>query len=494
MTVVMRRGLAATLVLTVLLGSLGVLGAAPPAGAAPAPRAISTAERYIRTLLFDLQNQGDPRQIIVDLYGLEFYIEPDGPIPPQVEWMQRGEEGRAAVVEDLFAALMRREVDPTSRDFFARRLAATGRQKVMADLLASAEYHFRWGGGQSDSWVDALYRDALGRPADPAGRQFFLDQLAAGRSRASIASFFTGGSEGRRVLVRRLMTELLRRPADTGGVTFFAGKLAAGTSVEKVIAMIATSPEYTAKAEAAPAPAVEVVLLMEDGRLRSQQLPDDAATDPATTVAVTGLADGDELVAIDVRPGDGTVVGVTDGGQVVTIAADGEATAVGLPLAGFDATGGAGLDVPAADDVAEVVAGSRSYTVDLDTGAATSATVAYDPLDIHRKVVPVLVAGAGHGDVRYGLDAAADALVTRTAAGVLATVGPLHANVGAVAGLDVSPDAPHRAYAVLDLPEAGPSFWWIDLATGEPRYLDDRLVEGDVVDLAVVGEVVVSDG
>ena len=73
-------------------------------------------------------------------------------------------------------------------------------------------------------------------------------------------------------------------------------------------------------------------------------------------------------------------------------------------------------------------------------------------------------------------------------------MGPLHADVTAVAGFDTSPDAPHMAYALLDLPEAGPSYWRIDLATGEPRLLDEKLFEEEALDLAVIGSPAVAGG
>ncbi len=484
------------------------VGAPPSAGAArdggdgapveaPPARGLTSEVMDVRVLLYDLLNQADPEQWYVAFLDLIFYVEPTGPIPKMIESMQTDEEGRGAVVDDLFGAVLRRAADPASRTFFIGRLARTGRQKVMADLLASAEYHARRGGGTDAGWIDALYRDALGRPADAAGRQYFLDQMAAGRTRGSIASFFTGGAEGRRALVRRLMTELLRRPADAAGVTYFASRLAAGTSVERVIAMIASSDEYAITSRAPQPLPVDVVLLLPDDRIEYRQLGDLVGLQPRT-IAVDGLPDGDHLVAIGIRPVTESLYGITDGGQVMALTPGGDATLVGSPLPGFDATGGVGLDVDPVDDVIEVVAGDRVHRVDPDTGATTTtASLAYAAGDRHQGTTPDLAAGAFTNrttglplpteTTRYAIDAAADALVTRTPGGTLTTVGPLHADVGTVIGLDTSPDAPQAAYAVFDLPEAGTSFWRIDLATGQPRVV--ALDHADeLLDLAVVGD------
>lgn len=479
---------------------------APPTGAAETPDRAgpvrseprswdeTSGRTHVRRILIDVQNDADPDAERLSRLALVWFVDQQGPsLRVEMDQLQALPASRAAVVDDLFDAVLRRDVDDPSRSFFVDRLGRVGRRKVMADLLASPEYRTRRGGGTDGGWVDALYRDALGRPADAAGRQYFLDQLAAGRTRGSIAAFFTGGTEGTRALVRRLMVELLRRPADAPSVDFYAGRLAAGNTVEQVISVLLASSEYLAKASPL-APDVDAVFLHEGDRLEYRR--NQYQTTPSRRIDVSGLDAGDDLVAIDIRPATGGLYGVTEAGQVVSITPAGVATEVGSPLGGLG-PGGVGLDVDPVTDTVVVTGGATARRVDPDTGTAGPAvTAAYATGDRHEGGVPRLAGVAFTASARsvtppatatgYAIDVADDALVTVTTDGTLATVGPLHADVGPEVVLDIAPDAPQAAYAVLTVPRAGRSLWQIDVATGELRLLQG--VDDSLIGLAVVGD------
>jgi hypothetical protein len=482
-TVVMHRRSAVRAVLVLALAGTLLIGAPPtpatgaPAGvdrAAPESRAAvpGADRRYARRLLYDLHNDLDPHPDRLSGIVLHHLIVNEGVgLGPLIEEEQRRPEGRAAVVDDLFGAVLRRDTDAASREFFVGRLVRIGRQKVMADLLASAEHRTTQGGGTDAGWIDALYRDALGRPADAAGRQYFLGQLQAGRTRGSIASFFTGGTEGRTALVRRLVTELLRRPADAASVSYYAGRLAAGTSVERVIAMIAGSQEYLVKGVEEDVPDADVVLLHGGNVLEYRRLVE-YGVEPRS-VTVSGLEEDDDLVAIDVRPATGVLYGVTEGGQVVTITPAGVATPLGSPLSDLDDGAELGLAVDPATDVVTVTAGAGVHRIDPDTGDETPRVHhGYEDDDRHRGASPTLSDAAYVADgTAYAVDAGTDAVVTYGDDGRVHTVGPLNADAGPRVGFDVNPDAPGLGYAVLTLPRTGRSLWQVDLATGEPRLL-----------------------
>ncbi|HEX7135088.1 MAG TPA: DUF4394 domain-containing protein [Iamia sp.] len=477
--------------------------AEPGAGIAAADRggrATSEPVRYVRRLLYDLHNQGDPDPAFVDYLYLLLYVETGGmSVPHRIEWLQARLEGRVAVVEDLFLAALRRDLDQDSRDAFLPRLAKVGRLKLMADLLGSAEYRTTQGGGTDGGWIDAVYRDALGRPADAAGRAYFLGQLAQGRTRAAIASSITGGAEGRRALVKRLMTELLRRPADAAGVTYFAGRLTAGTTVERVVAMIASSPEYQVKARASYAQHhdLSVVALLQGNLIEHTSL-DGSPTILPRRIEVSGVPEGQELLGIDIRPATEVLYGVTTGGQVVSITPGGVATLVGPPLPGFDWQGRIGIDVdPVADEVV-VTTGVRAYRVDPDTGAAVLAVsaAAFGDGDVHEGADAWMVANAFTDSWRWTpppttttqmvIEGAHDVLATLGPDGELSTVGPLHVDVYEYTAFDIAPEDPKGAYAFMALPGSGWSTWRIDLITGEPRLLRHHIAER-WLGLAVVG-------
>ncbi len=98
------------------------------------------------------------------------------------------DEHRRHLVATAFSSYLGRSPDPGGMDWYVgllrRSVTAT---TVRADLLGSAERYSR-AGGTNEGWVDAVYQDVLGRDPEPAGRQYFLDQLAAGVPREPLAS------------------------------------------------------------------------------------------------------------------------------------------------------------------------------------------------------------------------------------------------------------------------------------------------------------------
>ncbi len=110
-------------------------------------------------------------------------------------------------------------------DWWDARLTYAGAtRRVLADELA-----------RSDEWVrarvDELYTDVLGRPADPAGRTYWVGRIRAGLSLQQLGVNFYGsaeyvaGSGSTDGYVRRLYQAILHREADPGGLAYWAGRL-----------------------------------------------------------------------------------------------------------------------------------------------------------------------------------------------------------------------------------------------------------------------------
>ncbi len=83
-------------------------------------------------------------------------------------------------------------------------------ERIDAVVLSSTEYLNR-NGGTPAGFVDGLYLDVLGRPADAGGRAHFVAALAAGRTRATVARSFIGSTEGRRARVTEEVDTVLGR-------------------------------------------------------------------------------------------------------------------------------------------------------------------------------------------------------------------------------------------------------------------------------------------
>ncbi|MGH7140968.1 MAG: DUF4214 domain-containing protein, partial [Pirellulales bacterium] len=100
----------------------------------------------------------------------------------------------------------------------------------------------------TDSFLNALFQDALDRPIDAAAKAAFEQYLAAGGTRAQVAAVVFGSHEYHADVMQSIYLELLDRAPDAAGLTFWADALDHGASDEQVIAGIAASNEYYNKA------------------------------------------------------------------------------------------------------------------------------------------------------------------------------------------------------------------------------------------------------
>lgn len=97
-------------------------------------------------------------------------------------------------------------------------------------------------------YVDAVYQDLLGRPADQGGLTYFAGQLDAGASRTSFVGALLGSTEFATLMVDIFYNDYLGRDADSGGRAYFSAYLDAGGAHLVVEATLAGSAEYYAAA------------------------------------------------------------------------------------------------------------------------------------------------------------------------------------------------------------------------------------------------------
>jgi uncharacterized protein (TIGR03118 family) len=96
----------------------------------------------------------------------------------------------------------------------------------------------------NERFVAQAYLDLLGRPADSAGLENWVNSLSQGASRAQIVAGIESSAEYRTSVVQQLYSSLLHRPADSSGLTTFTNFLANGGTVEQAKAILAGSAEY----------------------------------------------------------------------------------------------------------------------------------------------------------------------------------------------------------------------------------------------------------
>lgn len=110
--------------------------------------------------------------------------------------------------------------------------------------LAASDTFFEHVGATDVSWLDAAYQAILSRPAEPAGKSYWLARLASGDTRAEVALGITSSFEREAARVEGNYQAMLDTRPDAQSVDYWVSQLAAGTSDEDVIAFMADTREF----------------------------------------------------------------------------------------------------------------------------------------------------------------------------------------------------------------------------------------------------------
>ncbi len=116
-------------------------------------------------------------------------------------------------------------------------------EQLQAGFIASPEF-YQHAGNTNKGWVDALYTSLLGRVADPGGESHWLQQLAAGVSRASIALGFTASTEEEKARVKLDYEHFLHRDPSADELSFWSAQFGKGMTNEDIVAGFIGSDEY----------------------------------------------------------------------------------------------------------------------------------------------------------------------------------------------------------------------------------------------------------
>ncbi|MGV3525129.1 MAG: DUF4394 domain-containing protein [Candidatus Sericytochromatia bacterium] len=216
-----------------------------------------------------------------------------------------------------------------------------------------------------------------------------------------------------------------------------------------------------------------------------------------STLTVTGLTDNDVLVGIDFRPANGQLFGLGSGSRIYSIdTTTGAATAIGNePLDPLVNGSSIGFDFnPTVDRIRVHTNLRQNLRVDPNTGmiAMVDGELTYSESDSNAGGTPNLVAAAYTNNMAsatttqlFALDASRDTLVSLDAnAGVITTVGNLGINIEDAAGFDITSDG--MAYvAVKEASKTGSSFYQINLSNGMVTLVADIASAEPVIGLAI---------
>lgn len=112
----------------------------------------------------------------------------------------------------LYQAFFLRPPDASGFDFWvARRRAGTWTLVRMAEQFArSSEFRGRYGSLGDGAYVDLVYQNVLGRPADPGGRSFWIGRLQRrATSRGHLMASFSESTEHRVATAARTTTNVV---------------------------------------------------------------------------------------------------------------------------------------------------------------------------------------------------------------------------------------------------------------------------------------------
>lgn len=354
------RGRASIAAASVLAATLlpGLVGPTAPAGAATP----GAEELFVRQAYVDVLRDADP-----DPEAVATALDALANGESQAVWLWnllQSDEGRTAFIDTEFERLLDRPADPAGRAFYLNRMrGGTTRAQVRSHLVGSSEY-FTLKGGTAESFVDAAFADLFGRDADAGGRDYWLRRLSSGTTRTQLANTFQASSEGRRLRVQGIFLVYLDRLPDPSGLSYWMGKLASGTSEERMITTISGGTEYARLAGTVPE--AEQVVMLTNANALVVRTPGSADA----TVAVTGVNPSTTLVGVDVRPATGVLYGLGSDGQLYAINhSTGTADKVGTPIADFDASEGVGFDFNPMADALRIVTGAKNYRLNATTGA-----------------------------------------------------------------------------------------------------------------------------
>ncbi len=136
-----------------------------------------------------------------------------------------GDDGRyLSAVYRLFAG---RPANPRQLSAAATLIEQRGDRLTLTKQLAVSDH---WTGDT----IDRLYRNVLGRPADPSGRSYWVGEVANGLKVADLGTYFYGSTEyarsrgSGRGYVTALYQAILGRQPDSGGLNYWVAELDSG--------------------------------------------------------------------------------------------------------------------------------------------------------------------------------------------------------------------------------------------------------------------------
>jgi uncharacterized repeat protein (TIGR01451 family) len=156
---------------------------------------------------------------------------------------------RDVEIETLYRTYLGRDAGAGDFDYWNGVFAGGANENaVAAMIIASPEYAASH--PDNASFIDSLYRSALGRPADAAGLAFWQGVLG-GNSRQDVAYAILSSDEASLRMVSIVYGNDLGRAPSSGEQQYWLGQLQSGVTQDQIAQMILTSDEFYGRAASA---------------------------------------------------------------------------------------------------------------------------------------------------------------------------------------------------------------------------------------------------
>jgi hypothetical protein len=153
-------------------------------------------------------------------------------------------ERRMAVIDDYYRQYLGRPAETAGVEFWLNVWQKhNGPDVVRAGLIGSGEFYATQG-GTDDGAIRGLYQNILGRGADDGEVGYWRNVMKA-TPLTNVALGFIGSRENRRELIEGWYQNYLNRPSDAAGLDYWYDRLAQGASQEQIQVSLLSSAEYS---------------------------------------------------------------------------------------------------------------------------------------------------------------------------------------------------------------------------------------------------------
>ncbi len=155
------------------------------------------------------------------------------------------DEWAGVVVDDLYQSALGRPADEAGREHWRGQIASGVRVEDIGTLFYGSAEYFERAGGTNVEFIESLYIELLGRPADDAGIEFWVDRLEnGGWAPSDVARGFYASIESRRSRVINLYERILLRGPDDAGLEYWAEQLLVTDDIRLASQLAASQESY----------------------------------------------------------------------------------------------------------------------------------------------------------------------------------------------------------------------------------------------------------